>query len=394
MATFSVQIMDPKKDGTRRIRIILYHNKVRIGIPTDIYVNKKDVTPKGNLKDYRAKESLETILKSYRDKCNQCGAMLDSLNAGQVKGILTHSVTVDFIGFFRRYIEKAKIKGIKNYKSALNSLIKYNGGDYLDINDINYAYIKGYEDTLSGRAVSLYLGSIRKVFNEVVMEYNTETRTVVKFNPFLKYKIPKQHIAEKRALPVDVIREIIHLPYTEADNTRRDLAKDCFILSLGLMGMNSVDMYNATIYEDGYIKYDRTKTKDRRNDKAEIHVKVYDCIGNLFEKYRGKRRVFNFYRRYSSPSDLNRAINIGLKEITEELNKTRPAEDKLDKIQFYSARHSFATIAYNDVRIDKYTVNEMLNHTDRSMSITDLYIKKDFTRINEANKKVLDYIFK
>ena len=62
-------------------------------------------------------------------------------------------------------------------------------------------------------------------------------------------------------------------------------------------------------------------------------------------------------------------------------------------VTFYSARHSWATIARNDCGIDKGTVNDALVHVDREMSITDLYIKKDYRLINEANKKVIEYVF-
>ena len=53
-----------------------------------------------------------------------------------------------------------------------------------------------------------------------------------------------------------------------------------------------------------------------------------------------------------------------------------------------------ATIAVNDVGISKYVVNDMLNHVEPSMKVTDLYIKKDFTAINEANFRLIDYIVK
>jgi integrase len=59
---------------------------------------------------------------------------------------------------------------------------------------------------------------------------------------------------------------------------------------------------------------------------------------------------------------------------------------------FYSARHSWATIARNDLSIDKYTIHEALNHSDSEMSITDGYIRKDFSNINIANRKVIDYV--
>jgi integrase len=65
---------------------------------------------------------------------------------------------------------------------------------------------------------------------------------------------------------------------------------------------------------------------------------------------------------------------------------------RLQNFSFYSARHSWATIAHNDLRIDKWTVHEGLNHVDNATKITDVYIKRDFTRINEANFKVIEYV--
>ena len=66
----------------------------------------------------------------------------------------------------------------------------------------------------------------------------------------------------------------------------------------------------------------------------------------------------------------------------------------VDKLQYYAARHSLATIAVNDVKISKYVVNDMLNHTDPALRVTELYIKRNFSEINLANEKVLDFVFK
>ena len=150
--------------------------------------------------------------------------------------------------------------------------------------------------------------------------------------------------------------------------------------------MNSADLYYADRLKDNFIIYDRMKTKDRRRDKAEIQVKITDYIKPLVDKYRGKERVFNFYERFTTMESFNRAINLGLKEIGKELG--------IERLQFYAARHSMATISVNDVKISKYIVNDMLNHTDQSLRVTELYIKRDFNTINEANVKLLDYVLK
>lgn len=130
---------------------------------------------------------------------------------------------------------------------------------------------------------------------------------------------------------------------------------------------------------------EQQKTKDRRNDKAKMVVRVHPIIKDLVEKYRGKERVFNFHERFVDMAELNRSINIGLKEIGKELG--------IEKLQFYAARHSLATIAANEAGIDRWTVNLMLNHTDRSMRVTELYIKRDFSPVNEANYKLIGYVF-
>ncbi|MFR9264382.1 MAG: hypothetical protein ACLVL2_31220 [Bacteroides cellulosilyticus] len=63
-------------------------------------------------------------------------------------------------------------------------------------------------------------------------------------------------------------------------------------------------------------------------------------------------------------------------------------------LEYYAARHSWATIALNKVGIDKYTVY-MLHSIiyDESMKVTDIYIERDFVNENKANAKVMKYVF-
>lgn len=252
--------------------------------------------------------------------------------------------------------------------------------------------MKEYEEFLSDkkRAQSLYTNSILRLFIEAKEYYNDEDNGIIRIKHSLsKFKPKQQNVAEKRALSVDEIKAIFSLPYdnkkVKGHTSRHDLALDCFRLSFCLMGMNSADLYNATEYDGEFITYYRTKTKERRNDNAKMVVRIHPLIQPLIDKYKGKERMFNFYERFSSMADLNRAINIGLKEIGKEIG--------VENLQFYSARHSMATIAINKVGISKWLVNEMLCHTESSMRVTDLYIKKDFTPINEANFKLIDYMF-
>lgn len=211
----------------------------------------------------------------------------------------------------------------------------------------------------------------------------------VQLSPFAKIKVPKAPLTKKRALTIEQIQQIIDLPYKlrsgcePEEYCRFNLAKDMFILSFALIGMNSVDLYNCTDYKDGFITYQRTKTKNRRQDKAEITIEVQPQIAPLFEKYRDKsgERVFDFHHHYSTAVGFNSNIN--------KLLKTIGAELEIDDLEFYAARHSWATIALNDVEANKYVVHTALNHIDEAMRVTDIYIKKDFTIINQTNAEVL-----
>ena len=69
------------------------------------------------------------------------------------------------------------------------------------------------------------------------------------------------------------------------------------------------------------------------------------------------------------------------------------AKLNLTDLEYYAARHSWATIALNKCGIDKYVVHEALNHIDESMRVTDIYIQRDFVNENKANAKVLRYVF-
>lgn len=64
----------------------------------------------------------------------------------------------------------------------------------------------------------------------------------------------------------------------------------------------------------------------------------------------------------------------------------------VDDLEFYAARHSWATIATNVAKVDKYTVHTALNHVDDAMKVTDIYIDKDYSIIADANKKVLNLL--
>ena len=385
-----------RSDKTWSVHIRFTHNNKTRYIPTTMYISKKDITASFKIKNANILDRCNDIIKEYRSRLSELSLEFNDIDIDTIVSYIRQKKEnngVSFTEFASKWIEESIIKGIKNYKTALNALCSFVGRDNILCEEINVKTMKAFENALKDRqrAQSLYPNCIKTIFNAAKEYYNDEDNDIIRIKHSLdKYKSIEQNIAEKRALDVETIRRIFTLPYdnirVKGKSSRHDLALDCFRLSFCLMGMNSADLYYADRLKDNTIIYDRMKTKDRRRDNAEIQVKITDYIKPLIEKYKGKERVFNFYERFTNMESFNRAINIGLKEVGKELG--------IDKLQFYAARHSMATIAVNDVKISKYVVNDMLNHTDQSLKITELYIKKDFNHINEANVKLLDYVLK
>lgn len=292
-------------------------------------------------------------------------------------------------------------------------MVRFVGKEELDVNLITLDFLEQFKVFLIGereartkklmqqgkrvpsnRSLSLYLISIKKLFKEAQKKYNKREKNLILIpnSPFADFEIPRQEATRKRAIPADIIKKVWKLPYKDMkkgykSTCRYNLAKDCFILSFCLMGINSADLYNVTERTGDTITYNRTKTKARRLDGAKMMVNIPKAILPLVEKYKDPsgKRLFNFYRYYADEGNFNKAINYGLKEIGGLLG--------VDDLEYYAARHSWATIALNKVGIDKYTVHAALNHVDESMRVTDIYIERDFVNENKANAKVIKYVF-
>lgn len=407
-----------KVDGTYNVKIRFTLDRKVKRLSTNLFVTQQDLTKSLKFKeDTSIKREIDRLVLYYREQCLKLqldqnhyslDEIIEFLNGEQEK-----QQTIDFIKFSREWIASATIKGAPNYTTAINALVRFVGKEELDINLITLEFLEQFKAFLIGerdartkklmqqgkrvtsnRTLSLYLVSIKKLFSEAKRKFNKKDKNLILIpnSPFEDFKIPKQEATRKRAISVDIIKKLWKLPYKDMkkgykSTCRYNLAKDCFILSFCLMGINSADLYNATEMRGNTIIYNRTKTQARRLDGAKMMVDIPKIVQPLIDKYKDStgKRLFNFYQYYGDEKTFNKAINSGLKEIGSIL--------EVDDLEYYAARHSWATIALNKVGIDKYIVHAALNHIDDSMKVTDIYIERDFVNENKANAKVVKYVF-
>ena len=386
-----------RADKTWNVLIRLTYDRRVKYIATNEFVEKKDITASGRIKNMAVVERCEDLIRVYRKRIGELNLEVNDMDIDDVVRYVTmkrNAGGLSFTGYAEKWLEESEAKGKKNYRSAVNALKRFVGREEIMFDEVTVNLMRGFEKWLGDkpRAASLYCSAIVKMFNDAREYYNDEDNDVVLIKHSLRrYHAPKPAVAEKRALPLEVVRRIFSLPYdgkkVKGMCSVHDLALDCYRLSFCLMGMNSADLWAAEDYEDGMIVYHRAKTKDRRSDGAEMRVVVPDVVRDVFERWRDAdgERVFSFHCRFSTPENLNKSINEGLKAVGREVG--------VEGLQFYSARHSMATIALNDAGISKWLVNDMLCHVDPAMKVTELYIKKDYRPINEANERLMMYVF-
>jgi len=390
MATITIEIGKKNKKRLHPVSFLICEGRTKKRIPMGINVADSELTTNG--KRVKEPEKAKMIEQKRRELQERLDALqLDVLGGSTMDAteiaerIVAKEEVTDFFTFAEDWLRRNDVKGAKNYVTMLNSLESYLGKRRLPFKMITYKLLEDYEQHLKDkpRAQSLYLGLMRHLYREAMRRYNTDYETVIQNDPFQRYRVPKQQMKKGvRALTLKQLLAIYR--YKGEPYSRAQLARDCFVLSFCLMGMNSVDMYSAKTLTRGVLKYNRTKTKDRRSDDAYIEVKVHPVIARLIKKYRDTDRVFTFHRRYGSPEDFNRAINVGLKAVGEAVG--------IDGLQFYQARHTFATLSRNLMHFSKGDVDEALNHVG-SYDIADIYIQKDFSVINDNNFKLLDKVF-
>ncbi len=219
---------------------------------------------------------------------------------------------------------------------------------------------------------------LRILFNAVREHYNDEDMgvIVVKHYPFHEYKLVEIPANTKKKLNIKQIKTIRDLALPSGG--RLELARDFFMLSFYLCGMNAVDMYRIPPVDNPtrWIDYNRSKTKNRRKDRAFISVGIPEDAMDLYNQYAGKLQ-----NRYASHISLDRALSIGMRAIGKEL--------KISHLEFYDARHAFGDLARNKCRFSKDDVALALNHKDKSNSVTDVYISKNWDIVDEIQKEVI-----
>lgn len=413
MATVSAKVFEhhKKTDGTYNVKICIHHKDQRKYLDTNHFVVKKQLTKDYKIKDPFIADKVEQQLRDYRKEISELDDKLDFFTAESLRDYLRDkNEDIDFIKFCDSHIERLKKEGragtAGTHRVVRNSLVDYLKRDTVSINEVHSNMLVSYErflrsertmirynqankpvvtteKGLSDSGLHNHMRDLRTLFNAARELYNNEDLGIfkIKHYPFKKYKVGSPPLTKKRNNTLEqvlTIRDCVTKP-----GSRAELAKELYMLSFYLCGMNAVDLYQITERDirNGRVDYNRSKTEAKRKDNAFISIKIIDEAKPLLEKYIGKLSL-----RYSSCDCLNWALCKGM----EQLRKLTG----IPELTLYWARHTFANTARNDCRMSKDDVALALNHVDEGNRTTDIYIAKDWKIVDDVQRKVISQLRK
>lgn len=419
MATFRIEVSTHKrKDGTYPIYIRVTHKQKLRRIKTDMVAYPADLTRDHNLKMGNLRRKCEELILKLYNAQNEISvfdmprANVDFIVSSVKETVMDEDWSLNFFTFAEDYIEKAAVtESTKHtYRVAVSALARYVGSQNLDINDINLPFLEDFVHFLDnepkyhfdrklkktvatkqakrrGTGAKAYLTKLGTIFNAAKRRYNDEDlgRIRIPRSPFEKISVKASPSEGQSPLSLEDVRLMIaSTPTKESERNAIDL----FLLSLGLMGTNMADLYDATKPTKEQLDYRRKKTTRRRADNAQMKVMIPDCLAPYIKRLSigaTADRWLNLSRRFDTADYATQGTNKAL--------KSWATANGLPEFTFYAARKTWATIAGSkECNIDKALIDECLVHVGQ-FKMADIYIQKDWERIWDANQKVCDYIW-
>lgn len=303
---------------------------------------------------------------------------LTKLTATQVKNkvlSLIEPTAATANGFYARFVafaESRKAKRTKDiYRVTAHRMLEYDVKVKTKaFEDITKDWLNGFDAFLAKTSSSvngrnIHFRNIRAVFRDAM------DNEITMFYPFRVFKIRAEQ-TQKRSLTLDELHKL----FAFKGNKKQERFIDLFKLSLFLIGINITDLCHIKeIGSDGCIRYKRQKTQ------KPYCIRVEPEAIAIINKYRGKKYLLDILDKYQNVHTFTIAFGKYLQTV-----------DGFPKLTSYWARHTWATIASElDIPVD--VISQALGHSfSTGAKVTQIYINFNQQKINDANRKVINYI--
>lgn len=395
MATLSLTILKAKqlKDGKHKIRVAVRHHHDTCYIITPYIIDDDSEFRNGRVikRDDAAyiNVKLRTLLNEYQDILYDC-KYIQSLSCQEVKDMLIQTrergIQRTFQEVSKEYIDKLKEDDRGGYAELIERNYRYftefTQGDFgLDM--ITTSVIDNY---------SRFLSNVKKLGDTTLGMHMSRTRVVINYakkmqyvkydvDPFSYYHI---HASQEREMDitVDDMRKIISL-----DNLNKPLetAKDTFLLSYYLGGINLVDMLKINFSNTKQIEYVRTKTRNTKMSDKRISITIQPEASAIIKKYVDKKGYLDFGYQFSYYGNFARYNTRNIKKLGKLIG--------IDYLCYYSARKSLVQHGFElgiPLEVLEYTIGQTMKANRPIFN----YVRIMRKHADNAIRKILDNIKK
>ena len=369
------------KEGTAApLKISIYWKREVAYLSTGIKILPKDWDAKAQVaKDRNIQHTIARIKLKVDSKLAdlQDERFLDGLNAMEIKDRLEKELSPDaeekrrLLAYMEEFASsRPKQRTTAIYRATIDRILAFDKNAYLlNFEDIDVGWLDRFDSFLmptspKKNARNVHFRNIRAVFNDALKKGFTMSY------PFRIFQI-RPEPTMKRALNVDQLRTLFNAEVKPWQQKYVDFFKICFML----IGINTEDILHVKKIVGGRIEYWRAKT-----DKP-YSIRVEPECQELLDKYKGEKYLLNILDTYSSTHNWTSKVDNELKTICEGLG--------IPPISVYWCRHSWATIAA-ELDIPDRTISESMGHSPKT--VTNIYINFDRGKIDQANRKVMDFV--
>lgn len=402
MATLKLELDTRSSKEEKQIRIRINHNKTSSFLATKVCVREEDYTgdplspvSKGDM----LSENKNAVVSDLINKCNRIildltmRGKVDIYSANEIRDMVVGlSVTREssFIRLIDDYISACKKEGTaKTFRYTKDTLIAFCEYAKISTNEtilrIDYRFLRDLDKWMTDErkfspcTKSIVMRCLRAIYNEAIR------CNLVSYNdyPFRSFHIKKAVPLSKEFISQEYIKKLLSLDLTTLQGEYSlDYARDIFLISFYLCGMNLIDIYTLEHTDGDTIV--KVRSKEEHCGIDPVRIKITPELQCLIERHKGKKHLFNFAEKFKNYETFQRNVR-------DRISRLGKMTGSNVAFNFKNLRHTWATYA-SRLGVDKFVIDKSLGHADKTEDTTAFnYVIYDWGLTDEANKKVITY---
>lgn len=345
MATIKLAVLKhtQSKDGSYKIRIAIGHRSETHYIVTKYKVNSPSefvggiVTRVPNAHEINVK--LRNLLNDYDERLERipspddytCKELRDLL-----KSMRPHSSTATFSQVSEQYQKELTEDGRGSYAGMLQNSLRlfrdFSGGDMF-LSEISTVTISEFERWLKRKGLSQTYTSMTLSMTRTIINRAIRAQLVTyQLHPFAYWKRPAD---EEREIDISV-EELAAIRDAQPKLKKQRIARDLFMLSYYLCGINLIDLLNIDFRGVSVLEYVRHKSRNTKTSDKRISFTIQPEAKELIKKWTNRNTgKLDFGYKFSYKNFLQ-FITRSIKSLAKDLDIPN-----YKKVCYYTARKSF-----------------------------------------------------